>query len=73
VSVRREVIRCTEPGCEVAVATGVVTDRTWVWEIDLHNSVTDALVLANGMGMGDFINAKVTHTVTDRVVKHSIA
>ena len=56
--VREVVLRCGHKGCNTVVARGQLTDNTWVWEIRLDNSVTDAGALSNGMGIGNFNGAK---------------
>lgn len=57
-------IRCSQKGCNTRVAWGVLTDDGSVWEIGLDDSVTSAFALSNGMGIGNFQNAKVEHHTT---------
>lgn len=71
-SVRDIKIDCTHPDCSITVATGVLTDSLWVWEIGLDDSVTEAFALSNGMPFGGFNRAVVNHTEVDDVVQHTI-
>ena len=71
-SVRQGARDCERPGCNTRVVTAQVTDSTWVWEIQLDDSVTAAPALQNGMGVGDFYGATVNHVENDCGVEHTI-
>lgn len=63
---------CEQAGCDTTVATGQLTDNTYVWEIGLHDSVTDAQSLSQGMGIGNWVGAKVAHLSANGEVTHTI-
>lgn len=71
-SVRHGALECKEPGCNVQVATGKVTDSAYVFEIKLDSTVTEAPVLGNGMGVGDFYGVAIQHCMNGDTIEHRI-
>ena len=63
---------CEQAGCGVTAATGQLVDSTYVFEIRLDDSVTDAKSLYQGMGIYAWGNAKVTHASNNGEVTHTI-
>ncbi|HSW77931.1 MAG TPA: hypothetical protein VLG36_03975 [Candidatus Chromulinivoraceae bacterium] len=71
-SIRPVTKTCMQSDCNTTVARGQLGDDDMVREIRLHGSVTSVELLSQGMDIGSWLNAKVTHVSKDGKVTHAI-